>query len=61
MPYPWASFSSFYFQHEEWPIFGTDSRWTLRPSIDRVRPLGTSIDSITTLAIGSGEHDGGVL
>ena len=53
MPYPWPSFGGFYFQANERPVWGSDSGWNRTPSISQQRPLGSSIDSIVTLAIGS--------
>lgn len=54
MSYPWASVgASFLFKRDEQPIFGTDLGWLRDPSYNRARPLGTAIDSIVTLAIGS--------
>jgi len=52
--YPWAGFGDTWrFHRDEQPIFGTDSLWTRAPSYSQARPLGSAIDSIVTLAIGS--------
>lgn len=56
MPYPWASFSGFFFHREETAIYGTDIGWVKTPSYSRQRPLGTATDVITTLSIGSAER-----
>lgn len=53
MAYPWPSFEDFLFTREEQPIFGSDTGWQRDPSYARSRPLGSNIDSIVTLAIGS--------
>jgi len=53
MPYPWPSFGSFYFNREEWPIYGTDTNWNTKLTQARSRPLGTATDSVVTLAVGS--------
>lgn len=53
MPYPWPSFGSFRFSREERAIFDTDEGWERQPAISQQRPLGSAIDSIVTLAIGS--------
>ena len=56
MAYPFPGFGSFVFQREEWPIDGTDSGWRRSPVRDRTRNLGSAIDSIVTLAVGSAER-----
>lgn len=54
--YPWPSFIGFKFESTESPIWGTDAGWVLSPSYSRQRPLGSSGDVITALAIGSAER-----
>lgn len=56
MGYPWPSFGGFLFQRDETVIWGTDAGWEKAPTYNRQRPLGTSSDVITTLAIGSSER-----
>lgn len=57
MAYPWAGFGTFLFQRDEQPIFGTDTSWGGRqPSYAQSRPLGSAIDSIVTMAIGSAQR-----
>ena len=51
--FPWASFGTFNFQRNERPIWGSDSGWNRKPSVSQQRPLGSAIDSIVTLAVGS--------
>ncbi len=53
MAYPFAGFGSFLFQQSERPITGTDTGWNREPSYSKSRPLGSSRDSIVTLAVGS--------
>lgn len=56
MPYPWPSLGAFRFTREETPIYGTDIGWQATPSYSRQRPLGSTVDVITTLSIGSYER-----
>lgn len=53
MGYPWPGFGTFKFAREEQPIFGTDTLWGRSPSYSRARPLGATVDSVVTMAIGS--------
>lgn len=56
MPYPWFSAGGFRFRREEMPIYGTDTGWLRTPSYNRQRPLGTSVDVVNAIAIGSAER-----
>lgn len=56
MPYPFAGFGGFQFRREEHALWGTDIGWALAPSYSRQRPLGSSSDVISALAIGSAER-----
>ena len=57
MSYPFSGFGTFLFDREEQPVFGSDLGWNRpSPSVERSRPLGSSTDSIVTLAIGSAER-----
>jgi len=53
MSYPWAGFGTFLFARDEQPIFGSDTGWDRDPSYSEQRPLGSAIDSIVTMALGS--------
>ncbi len=53
MPFPWSSFGAFKFQRREQVLHDTDSGWSRTPAISQQRPLGSAIDSIVTLAVGS--------
>lgn len=53
MPYPWPSFGTFYFGRRERAIHTTDSGWGRNISVSQQRPLGTAIDSVVALAVGS--------
>lgn len=56
MAYPWSGFASIVFTATEQPILGTDTGWKRKPVRDRNPNLGSAIDSIVTLAIGSAER-----
>lgn len=56
--YPWAGFedtlgTQFKFRSDEQPIEGTDTFWRKQPKRDQSSNLGSSRDSIRTLAVGS--------
>lgn len=53
MAYPFPGFGTFMFQRSEWPLFGTDTGWNRELSVAQARPLGSSRDSVVTLAAGS--------
>lgn len=53
MPYPWFSFGNFLFEREETPLLGSDTGWAISPSIARARALGSTTDSVLTVALGS--------
>lgn len=54
--YPWPSFGGFQFHRDETAVYGTDTGWNIAPNYSRQRPLGSAIDAITTLSIGSAER-----
>ena len=56
MSYPWAGFGPLLFEGDEGPVFGSDTGWNRVPSLDRARPLGSTRDSVVTLALGSFER-----
>lgn len=52
--YPWAGFSSFVFTPSEQPM--DDTHWKIGPNYSRRKPLGSTVDSIVTLGIGSADR-----
>lgn len=53
MPYPWASFGTFFFKTEERPTDGLGGGWNYAPAEGRSRALGTYSDSVVLLSVGS--------
>lgn len=56
MPYPWPSFGSFTWLFDEKALDGIGGQWKRKPSIERIRPLGSGTDSILVMAVGSSER-----
>lgn len=53
MGYPWPSFGTFQFKREESAHFETDAGWVLAPSFVQQRPIGSTVDNVFAVSIGS--------
>lgn len=58
MPYPWPSFGTFLFREGqgERPLPGTDAGWQATPSVISERALGSTVNTVTVMALGSQER-----
>lgn len=56
MAYPFASFGSFLFRRSESPLPETDTGWNINPNVSRAKILGSTVDSIVALSIGSSDR-----
>jgi hypothetical protein len=53
MGYPWPSFGTFQFKRTETAHFETDAGWVLAPTYAQQRPIGSTVDNIIAISIGS--------